>query len=82
MDTGKEINENNHYTEKLQEIKEEFSRGLSKLLVKHYNHAIIKYGNWKKYPRKVKKYLKKEQYWNLRESDLLKDSDIKVEFNF
>lgn len=82
MDTRKEINENNRYTEKLQEIKDEFSRGLSKLLVKHCNHVIVKYGNWKKYPRKVKKYLKKEQYWNLRESDLLKDNDIKVEFNF
>ena len=82
MDTRKEINEDNLYFNKLQEVKDDFSVGLSKMLIEHYNHIITKYGKWKRYPRKVKKYLKKEQYWNLKESKLLKDNDIKVKFNF
>jgi len=66
------------YQEKLKEIQNTFCEGASNLLTIHINHIIEKYGNWNKYPRKVKKYLKKKLWWDLRNSDKIKDGELLV----
>lgn len=66
------------YQEKLKEIQKTFCEGASNLLTIHINYIIKKYGNWNKYPRKVKKYLKKKLWWDLRNSDKIKDGELQV----
>ena len=46
------------YQEKLKELQNTFCEGASSLLTIHINYIIKKYGNWNKYPRKIKKFLK------------------------
>ena len=70
------------YFKKLREIQKEFGDGLSQVLTNHFNYVIKKYGNWNRYPRKVKKMLKKEKLWELKNSEFLKRNDVKVLWNF
>jgi hypothetical protein len=66
------------YQEKLKELQNTFCEGASNLLTIHINHIIKKYGNWNKYPRKIKKFLKKKLWWDLRNSELIKDGELLV----
>lgn len=70
------------YFEELKKVQKEFGDGLSQVLTNHFNYIIKKYSNWSRYPRKVKKMLKKEKLWNLRNSEFLEENDIKVLWNF
>ena len=70
------------YFKKLREIQKEFGDGLSQVLINHFNYVIKKYSNWNRYPRKVKKMLKKEKLWELKNSEFLKRNDVKVLWNF
>lgn len=79
MDTWEEVD--NEYFTSLKNIQEESSKKLTELFTKHFNYIIKKYGRWSKYPRKVKKTLKKERWWELRNSEILEnDSAIKIIF--
>lgn len=66
------------YQEELKYIQATFSENASRLLTSHFNCIIKKYSRWNKYPRKIKKFLKKKLWWNLRNSDIIKDGDLKV----
>ena len=67
-----------YYYTKLQEIQTTFCKGLEELSINHVNWIIKKYGGWKKYPRKIKKFLKNKGWWNLKDLSPLQKSDIKV----
>ena len=54
------------FRQEIEEIKNKFGDGLSKVPTEHTNNIIKKYGNWNKYPRKIKKMLKKEHWWELK----------------
>ena len=83
MDTWEEVeNLPKEYFKKLREIQKEFGDGLSQVLTNHFNYVIKKYSNWNRYPRKVKKMLKKEKFWKLKNSEFLKRDDVKVLWNF
>ena len=71
--------EESYYQQKLKEIQDIFCKGISTLVTNHFNYFIDKYGNWDKYPRKIKKKLKKSPLWNFRYHDKIKESELKVE---
>lgn len=73
------VQDENYYRQKLKEIQSIFSQEISELVTNHFNYFIDKYGNWDKYPRKIKKKLKKSPLWNLRYHDKIKKDEIKVE---
>lgn len=66
MDIREEINHSNYYWERLKQIQNTFCNGVQDLILIHYNSFIKKYGGWPKYPRKIKKRLKKTTLWTLR----------------
>lgn len=70
-----------YYHQKLEEIQNVFCSGVSELLTYHVNYVINRYGNWKRYPRKVKKFLKKKQWWELKDNQKLSDGELKVAIN-
>ena len=69
------------YEEKLKEAQREFAQRLSQILTNHYNHIITTYSGWNRYPRKVKKMLKRENWWGLKDKNILGPGEIKVKFN-
>ena len=69
--------EENAYMMELKRVQSTFSEDASKIIVSYINYIVKKYGNWKRYPRKIKKFLKKKFWWNLRNYKLQED-DIKV----
>ena len=71
--------EESYYQQKLKEIQDIFCKGISTLVINHFNYFIDKYGNCYKYPRKIKKKLKKSPLWNFRYHDNIKKDKIKVE---
>ena len=54
------------YWEEIEKTKKELSNELIELLFNHFNSMYEKYHDWKKYPRKVKRMLKKEGFWNIK----------------
>lgn len=69
----------NYYQEKLQDIQNTFCGGVQDLILIHFNSFIKKYGGWLRYPRKVKKKLKKGTLWNLRHrTELFKKDDFNI----
>lgn len=66
MDSWKEIENSKSYQEKLKQVQNIFCNGIQDLILIHYNSFIKKYGGWSKYPRKIKKRLKKTTLWTLR----------------
>lgn len=71
--------EESYYSQKLKEIQNVFCEGAANLIRAHFNYFIDKYGNWNKYPRKIKKKLKKSPLWNLRYHDKIKEDELKIE---
>ena len=64
------------YREKVEEIQGAFADAVKSLLASHFNFIINKYGNWKKYPRKIKKYLKKKKLWFTKDLRLFDSEDF------
>ena len=62
------------YFKELENIEQTWGRSIGDMLRKHINH----WSNWKKYPRKTKKYMKKMGYWNLRKCPNINEGDITV----
>ena len=52
--------EENAYMLELKRIQSTFSEDASKIITNYINYIVKKYGNWKRYPRKIKKFLKKK----------------------
>lgn len=68
-----------YYTQELEETQKTFSESVEDLFLTHFNNFIKKYGGWKKYPRKIKKRLKKGTLWELRHrTELFKKGDFHV----
>ena len=63
------------YSEKLKDIQDVFCNGVQDLILIHFNSFIKKYGGWNRYPRKIKKKLKKGTLWNLRHRTELFEKD-------
>lgn len=63
------------YWEKLKELEDVFCNGIEDLLLIHLNSFIKKYGGWNRYPRKIKKRLKKGTLWHLRHRTELFEKD-------
>lgn len=70
-----------YYYQKLEEIQDIFCSGVSELLTRHINYIINRYSNWKRYPRKIKKFLKKKQWWELKDNQKLSDGELIVTIN-
>ena len=69
------------YREKVEEIQGAFADYVKSLLASHFNFIINKYSNWKRYPRKVKKFLKKKRWWIIKDyPELLKSENFEVKF--
>ena len=62
MDSREEIS----YFENLQEVQKTFSENIKEL----FKSQISCYKGWKRYPRKIKKNLKKTFWWNLKNCDI------------
>ncbi len=54
---------------------------LGELLSKSFNAVIDKYKGWKRYPRKIKKFLKREGWWDVKNCQPFDKLDLKIEFN-
>lgn len=76
------VNHEDLYSQKLRQIQKIFAEGISDMITNHINFFIEKYGNWEKYPRKVKKKLKKTFLWNLRYHDKIEEGTIKVKMTY
>lgn len=72
------VEESINVAEKMENL---FEQGLNDVLRCHINHIIEKYAGWKHYPRKVKKMLKKKDWWDLRNSKKLEPNDMIVKLN-
>ena len=60
------------YSELVENAKKELYENLKLLELTLYEHLKLmheKYGFWLKYPRKVKKLLKKEGFWNIKDEE-------------
>lgn len=57
------------YSEMLKNMKKELCDSLELMLYEHLKSMHEKYGFWLKYPRKVKKLLKKEGFWNIKDEE-------------
>lgn len=67
MDNRKKV----EYFEELNKIQGVLSEELNKF----FENIIIYYKGWKKYPRKIKKLLKKSFIWSLKDCNI---EDIKI----
>ena len=66
------------YSMELERIQSTFSEDASKIITNHINYIVKKYGNWKRYLRKIKKFLKKKFWWNLRNFGRIEHGKVKV----
>ena len=57
------------YHKEIENMKKELCSFLESLLYEHFKSMHEKYGFWLKYPRKVKKLLKKEGFWNIKDEE-------------
>lgn len=57
------------YYKEIENMKKELCNSLEFLLYEHLKSMHEKYGFWLKYPRKVKKLLKKEGFWNIKDEE-------------
>ena len=62
----------------LNNIEIEFRDYFENMLFEHLTNMYKKYNNWKKYPRKVKKFLKSIGFWNVKN---IEPKRPKVEMN-
>ena len=67
-----------NYTTLLKEIQETFCSNLEYSVVNHFNWIITKYGGWNRYPRKIKKFLKGNSWWVIKDMPLINVKDVKV----
>ena len=44
---------------RLKNLRETIQQGIADLISNYYNYQLKKYGDWNRYPRKIKKKLKK-----------------------
>lgn len=61
------------YFEELEKIHKELEKHIGTLVYSY----LTKYNKWSKYPRKIKKYMKKKKIWDTRYADL---TEIKTVF--
>ena len=47
------------YETRLKNLRETIQQGITDLISNYYNYQLKKYGGWNRYPRKIKKKLKK-----------------------
>lgn len=47
------------YETRLKNLRETIQHGITALISNYYNYQLKKYGDWNRYPRKIKKKLKK-----------------------
>ena len=47
------------YETRLKNLRETIQQGITDLISNYYNYHLKKYGGWNRYPRKIKKRLKK-----------------------
>ena len=72
MDTG--VNLGQEYSAHSQQLYDKFNTGVNELY-----YIIEKYGNYERYPRKLKKFLKKKHWWEItRRVKKLNPGDITV----
>lgn len=57
------------YSEMLKNMEKELCDSLELMLYEHLKSMHEKYGFWLKYPRKVKKFLKKEGFWDIKDKE-------------
>ena len=67
-----------YFVKILNNIETEFRDYFENMLFEHLNNMYKKYNNWKKYPRRVKKFLKSTGFWNVKNIEPIKP---KVEMN-
>ena len=67
-----------HYPAALKEIQETFCSNLEYSVVNHFNWIITKYGAWNRYPRKIKKFLKRNSWWVIKDMSLINVEDVKI----
>lgn len=69
------------YEDKLKEVQKTFTDGIETLLKSHTRYIVNRYGCWKKYPRKIKKMLKKRGWWEIKNISQESIECIKVRVN-
>lgn len=69
------------YFEELKRMQQNTCELLGTALTFYINRIAEKYGNWKRYPRKVKKFLKKRNLWVFRKLSKVEEGDIQVSIN-
>lgn len=80
MGTGENID--SIYWEKVNEIAEFSANCIKSIITSHFNSIVNKYGNWRRYPRKIKKFLKKKQWWNIKDAGMLNEGLIRVTWKY
>ena len=66
------------YSTALQKIQKTFCDGLGDLVTGHCNWIINKYGGWKRYPRKIKKSLKRKGWWSIKDLSPVNKGDFHI----
>ena len=67
-----------YYSTALQKIQKTFCDGLGDLVTGHCNWIINKYGGWKRYPRKIKKSLKRKGWWSIKDLSPVNKGDFHI----
>ena len=73
--------ENVEYFERLKQVQNILSENIKQVVMYNFNYFIDKYGGWKRYPRKIKKKLKRNPLWNCRNCNKIEENKLRVIYN-